>query len=501
VSVVVERAQARPGMSLRDVARHWLVYGVGSVANRLVGFLLLPLYTRFLTPEDYGIKAMVVAGVDVVGIFLGLGLRAAMIRFASDTGAAGAPRREAVSTAITLVAGVLGTGIAVALWQADALAAFVFGNAVYAPYLRLGLMTLFFTNVFEACMAHLQLRQRSGAFSAISLGAVASGVSLNMVFVVILGLGVRGLLYSELITYAAFCAGLLLFTLREVGTAFSPALARQMLRYGTPLLFTPLVWTVINQADRLFLTRYASLAEVGIYSMAIQFAQVLFIAVIQPFANFWEPAQFQVMRHPDGAALFGRTFHLVMSVLLLAAFAAALFVDDVIRVMTAPAFWSAATLVPLFLLAHVTLALCLFLDSGLFLRGWTGSVAAIALVSAVINVACNAVLVPLAGTTGAAAARLATAAGMAALTWLAAQRAWRIPIDARPFGKAAAAAVLLFWLSTWLPREPLALSLLLKAALVVGLLAVIVRRSDWNRALALRRELQLRFLPKSMDAA
>ncbi len=501
MSVVVEQppdvAVTPKSMSLRHVSRHWLVYGLGFVANRLVGFLLLPLYTRYLTPEDYGIKAMVVAGVDMVGIFLSFGLRTAMIRFASDTHGGGV-RREAVSTALALFVGVLGGGVALAVWQSEALSALIFGDAAYAPFLRLGLVTLVFTNVFDACMAYLQLQQRSGAFSIISLSTVVVGVSLNLLLVVGSGMGVRGLLYGDLITYAVFCVGLLAYTLREVGTTFSPTLARQILRYGAPLLFTPLVWTLINQADRLFLTRHVSLGEVGIYSMAIQFSAVLYLAVIQPFANFWEPAQYQIMRDPGADKVIRRISHLVMSILLVVAFGAALVVEDVIRLMTATPFWAAANLVPVFMLAHVTLALCLFIDTGLFVRNWTGYVAAVAAVTACLNIVANAVLVPMAGTAGAAAARLVTAVGMVLLSWLAARRAWRVPLDLWPLAKATGLAVVLFLVSTYIPRESLPVVLLLKAMLLAALVAFVLRPSDWARARAMAREFQVRRLSKGV---
>jgi O-antigen/teichoic acid export membrane protein len=258
------------------------------------------------------------------------------------------------------------------------------------------------------------------------------------------------------------------------------------------------VWTLINQADRLFLTRHVSLGEVGIYSMAIQFATVLYIAVIQPFANFWEPAQYQIMRDPDAERVIDRIFHLVMSILVVAAFAGALVVDDVIRIMTAPAFWASANLVPVFMLAHVTLVLCLFIDTGLFVRNWTGYVAAVAAATACINIAANAVLVPIAGTAGAAGARLITAVGMVALSWLAARRAWRVPLDLRPPLKAAAVAGALFVVSTYIPGDSLPLALLLKASLVAVLVAFVLRPRDWARARALARDAQLRWASKGV---
>jgi O-antigen/teichoic acid export membrane protein len=287
-----------------------------------------------------------------------------------------------------------------------------------------------------------------------------------------------------------------MYTLRRVGTTVSPALAGRMLRYGAPLLFTPLVWTIINQADRLFLTRHVGLGEVGIYSMAVQFSAVLYIAAIQPFSNFWEPAQYRVMRDPDADKVIDRIFHAVMSILLMVGFGAALIVDDVIRLMTAPAFWAAASLVPVLMLAHVTLAVCLFVDTGLFVRNWTGSVAAVAAATACINIAANAVLVPVAGVAGAAGARLLTAVGMVMLSWVVARRAWRVPLNLWPVAKAAMLAIGLFLVSTYIPEESLPLVLVLKGVLMVVLLAVVVRPSDWARVRGMARMAQVRWAAK-----
>src|SRR5262245_2379541 len=80
-----------PRVTARTLWRSWIVYALSSVASRLVGVLMLPIYTRVLSPEEYGIRAMVTVGVDLVGMLCSLGLTTAMVRY--YTGEDGQRRR------------------------------------------------------------------------------------------------------------------------------------------------------------------------------------------------------------------------------------------------------------------------------------------------------------------------------------------------------------------------------------------------------------------------
>ena len=84
--MTVHAAAASAPVSTGAMWRNWLVYGLSSVASRLVGFVMLPVYTRVLSPEEYGIRAMVTVGVDLVGMVCSLGLTTAMIRYATGDG-------------------------------------------------------------------------------------------------------------------------------------------------------------------------------------------------------------------------------------------------------------------------------------------------------------------------------------------------------------------------------------------------------------------------------
>ena len=494
MSTAIEPVVVRPSItSARSLWRSWIVYALSSVASRLVGFLMLPIYTRVLSPEEYGIRAMVTVGVDLVGMVCSLGLTTAMIRHYTGDGAEARRHPEAVSTAYATGALVLGGGAALGMLGARWLAMLVLGDAAYAGYLRLGLVSLFFVNTMEIGLAYLRVRQRATTVAFVGLSTLGLTLATNLVLVVWLRQGVAGILYGEIVTFGLFSLILARLTLRDVGVRVSPALARRMIAYGAPLTLMPFAWLLVNRSDGVFLTHHGSLGATGIYALAIQCAQVLLLAVILPFRDAWEPGQFEVARQPDGGRTYQRMFQTFAFTVVIAAFTLAIGAEDVIGVMAAPRFHAAATVVPILLAAHVVMGISLFFNSVLLVKNRTPLLGGVALVTAAVNVAANALLVPRFLAVGAACSRVIALVVMAALTWWIAERLSPQRLDFVAFAKVVALAVAGFGVSRLLPDETLIVSLALKAALVlavVGLSVVIgaVDRRDVRHLLALLLE-------------
>jgi O-antigen/teichoic acid export membrane protein len=267
--------------------------------------------------------------------------------------------------------------------------------------------------------------------------------------------------------------------LREVGVRFVPSLARRMIRFGAPLMFMPVTWLFVTRTDAMFLTHYGSLAHVGVYVIAVQCAQVLWLAVIYPFRHVWDPLQFQIGRDGAGRALFRRMFRWVTFLAVVAAFGCALAAEDVIRVMAAPAFHAASALVPILVIAYVLEAIHLFFNSALLVNNRTTLAAGVAIVTVAVNLGANALLVPhlLAG--GAAAARVVAMAVMVATTFVLGQRLGRQEPDFVALAKVSGWAVALFAGAVSLPELPLVASIAVKGLLVLALAAL----SIWSGAL------------------
>src|SRR6266699_2074434 len=83
--------------------RHTVVYGLGILLARAVSFVMLPFYTRYLTPGDYGVMQLVEMTLDVVAIFAGTQIASGVFRYYHKA-ENDADRRSVLSTALLLLA-------------------------------------------------------------------------------------------------------------------------------------------------------------------------------------------------------------------------------------------------------------------------------------------------------------------------------------------------------------------------------------------------------------
>ena len=71
---------------IKQLIGHVLIYGFGNIGNRIVGFLLIPVYSRYLTPADYGVLALVGMFDQILYAVMNMGQSSALFRtyFAHD---------------------------------------------------------------------------------------------------------------------------------------------------------------------------------------------------------------------------------------------------------------------------------------------------------------------------------------------------------------------------------------------------------------------------------
>lgn len=459
--------------SVGQFGRHWAIYSAGAALTRLLGFLLIPLYTRYLLPADYGELEIVVAAASLLGIVLGLGLGPAVIRFYRDD--ADHVRPEVVTSGLALAVALHAVGVGVALAFAEPLAETLVGSAGHARAVRLALGALFFSSCLEIPLAYLRASERAGLFVATVLAQLTLALALNVLFVIALGWGIEGILASNLITSAAACLAVGGWTLCQVGCAVSRGATALLLRYGAPTVGAAAGWFVVNFADRLFLAWYGSLHEVGIYSLANRFSMVVVVLAVEPLRQTWEPLQFQVARDPQSARLFPRIFELVVGVLAVASVATCLFADDVIRLLTPPLFWAAGPVVPLLVLAGVLMGLLQPFHTGIVVKQRTELLSAIVALGVGVNVLVNRLAVPAAGAQGAAAARVLAFLVIVVVTYQVSQRLLAVDFQAlRPLRLFAWGASVVA-LAELLPATTPVVSLGLKGALLMAFGVVLWR--------------------------
>jgi O-antigen/teichoic acid export membrane protein len=441
------------------------VYTAGVLVNRAVSLVMLPIYTRYLTPADYGVLQLVEMTVDLVAILFGSHLGAGIFRLYQKTDDP-SERKSVVSTALGVVTLAYAVAGAVAFLSAPWLAQVVFGSRDRAELVRLASLTLGVQGLVLVPLSYLQLMKRPGSYVATNSAKLLIQLTMNIVLVVFLGMGPRGVLIGNLLANVVLATALSAMVLRDVGPRMSRSVARALLRFGAPFIATQLASFVVTHGDRFFLQRHGGETSVGIYALGYQFGVLLARIGYSPFAAAWEPTRFEVASRPDRDQIYSRTFLYLNIYLCTLAIGVSLFAGDLLRVIAAPAFHPAGMLVPLLALAYVFYGWTGFLNLGILMRERTELVTAATWVAAAVAVGGYVALIPPFGRFGAAIATVAAYAVRAGTVYVFAQRTWPVRYDWRPVIRLLLVTVAVGAVGAIASRAPLLLSLTLHVALL-----------------------------------
>ena len=259
---------------------------LGTVLSRIVGFLMIPLYTRFLTPADYGIMQLLVLTADIIGMVISVGIASSMYRFYFEYEGA-AEKNEVISTAI-LSFGTIGlvSLAGVSLFSKN-LSLSLLNSEHYYFYFLISFASLWFNTILEMGYNYLRIEKKSVQFILFSLLKLVAAVALNIYFVAVMKLGVLGILLSTLISTLALNFILTLpLLMRRI--RFSLQKAREMLKYGAPMIPTNLAAFIVHASDRFFIKHFTGLADTGLYSLGYRFGSLPNEFVAAPFMQIWE---------------------------------------------------------------------------------------------------------------------------------------------------------------------------------------------------------------------
>jgi O-antigen/teichoic acid export membrane protein len=449
-----------------QVGRHGLVYTAGVVLNRAVSLVMLPIYTRFLTPADYGVLQLIEMSLDLIAILFGSHLGAGIFRLYQKTDVP-AERAAVVSTAFGVVTLAYATAGAAAYLAAAWISDVLFGSDARADLVRLASATLAMQGLVLVPLSYLQLLKRPATYVAANAAKLVIQLTMNIALVVIVGMGPRGVLLGNLVANLALAGVLSVMLLRSAGPRMSADVARALLRFGLPFIATQVASFAVTHGDRFFLQRQYGETSVGIYALAYQFGVLLARIGYAPFAAAWEPTRFEVANRPDRDQIYSRTFLYLNVYLCTLAVGVSLFAGDLLRVVAAPAFHAAGALVPLIALAYVFYGWTGFLNLGILMRERTELVTAATWVAAAVALAGYVVLIPPFGRWGAAVATVVAYAVRAGAVYALAQRTWAVRYDWAPVARLLGITIVTGSLGMVAARAPLLASI----GLHVGLLA------------------------------
>jgi O-antigen/teichoic acid export membrane protein len=288
-----------------NLAKETAIYGMGALLTKSMAFLLIPLYTQFLSVAEYGALALLNQILNLGSFMTLMGVSSGSMRFFHADHPGEEYQRELYGSAVMLLM-VLPPLVAILLGGASfPLFERFIPSLPFFPLVVIVFVTCAFTPLLKLLTGFMRIQQRPVAFIVITAAFFLVQTTLIVVAVGFLGLGLKGQLYSQLLANIVFWVVALFVFARYSRPRFSRPIFRRLLVFGIPMIpFFFFAW-INTAAGRFMLERFGSLDAVGIFSLASQFSGIVLMFAVA-FDNALLPHFFRVGDQPNGPVELGR---------------------------------------------------------------------------------------------------------------------------------------------------------------------------------------------------
>jgi len=407
---------------------HASIYTIGIVLNRAISFVMLPFYTRMLSPKDYGILELLDMTVDVVSIVAGMGVLQGVAKFyyAQDTVE---ERNALVSTIFIMSIAATIFACAMGILFSARISSVVFGSVEYSNLLRLSFVNLFLQSLMFIPMAYLRVQQNPKCFVVVNAVKLILQLSLNILFLVFYRWGIVGVLYSTMLSTTVVGVWLTFSTFSDVRIRSSREKARRLLRFGLPFVVSGLGAFILTFSDRYFLSYYHGLSDIGVYALGYKLGYLVSGFPAGPLMFVWSVQRFELLSTTEYERVFNQFLSSFTITTVTAMLALAIFVGNIIKLMASPGFWPAAEIVPIILMASFFHGFIEFFNFGIYHSGKTEHMAYGTILGVVVILSMSFFLIPEYGMHGAAWATLVAYGLRVVYVYWASQRLFRVSYE------------------------------------------------------------------------
>lgn len=356
--------------SAGQLARHTIIYGLGSAISAAGSFVLIPLYTNMLSTTDYGLLEILNRLAEIIILLTFLGTRQAYLRFFFDRNDLAWHKTVTATTlAFSLGMSVLFLVLAYVAYLINP-DVFLIDGASSRLYLLLAAW-MPFEILFSVSMTYLRVNLLSKLFVAVNAIKLVLFVSLNVLFMYVLKLGVESVFISQLL--ATGIIGLIFFVYfwKWSGFRIDPELLKKLLKFGLPFLPATGFAFIIANADRFFLNSYYSLATVGLLALGTKIGTIGITLFMRPFNMVWAPYIFDVYTSDSGGEQIGSAFTVYTALSAYLALGVSLAGPIVINLIAEEQYQVASTIVPIVAIGAVFLGMAMLIDAGILITKQT----------------------------------------------------------------------------------------------------------------------------------
>lgn len=376
-----------------------IYYSIGEIVPRIISFLLLPILTKFLTADEYGIVSYTNSVMTFIFVIATLSLNTFVLRNYYSTKDENS-RKELIGSVFLFIFGFNCILILLQLLFFPLIIDFFKINIPFKPYFQLAIFNNFFDVISIIPLVLYRVKENAKGFLILSLSRTLIQFIMVYILVVIYKEGLLGSYYARLIVNIPFMFIYFYMIYRNSIFKINFKLIKVALKFTLPILPGSLAFLFVSLSDRVILERYISLEELGIFSVAITLATVLNI-VIQALYKTFEPVLFKEYFNNDFQQTNLKLYKIFLLAVFVGAFGASIFSKEFFIIATSGVFREGYKLVPLLIVSVVIAGVNTYLNVLMIANKKQKMVSLVSTISAVISVILNFIFIPYFGCYGA----------------------------------------------------------------------------------------------------
>ena len=383
------------------------VYSIGSISQGALFVLLFPIYTSFLSPQDFGIIGLISITVSLLTRFVSSPINSAFTRFyyAPDY----REKNGILLFNLFLWALLLITCCTVIFWKiSEYLAGILLQDRNLAHLLKIYAFILFLQPISSLFLCLLRMLEKAKYSVFTSISSLLLSASLTLYLLTVLKKGVLSLIVGNLFSLMVTVIMIFPIFIKRSMFKLSHSTLIPPLKYAYPLLLSEYSNLFIQSGDRYVLRIFGSVSMVGLYSFGYQIAGILQTALVTPVKQALQPIVLKQEEDPEAVRHFlkiGATYFYLIG--CAACLLISLFSREILMLFgRKEAFWGAWIIVPIITYSYVQHGLGNFVGWGMGLMKKSFHMSGIVLIAASANIGLNFLFVPQWGMLGAAFATM-----------------------------------------------------------------------------------------------
>ena len=462
--------------AIKKLAGQTAIYGLSSIIGRLLGYLLVPIYTRVLIPEEYGAVTELYSYIAILLVILTYGMETAFFRFTeSETN-----KDKVFSTSFLSILMTSSVFLVTILLFKGNIAELIMYPDKSRYILFLGLL-LVFDALSTIPFARLRSQNRPIKFASFKLFGIFVNIGLNLFLLLALPRFFPGWKYSNVSEYGVdyillsnvISSGLMFFVfipdLLKIKWDYDRILIRKILKYALPLLIFGLAG-VLDEVFGRVLLKYLlpediAMTQLGIYGACYKVSIIMTI-FIQAYRYAAEPFFFAYEKQNDSKMMYANLMHYFIIITALIFLVTMLYMNVVIY-FVGEKYRIGATVIPILLYANLFLGVFYNLSIWYKLTNKTKYGAYISIIGAVLTIALNFVLIPLYGYVGSAWVTFTCYGTMMIISYVIGQKHYPVPYKITKALVILSVTAIIYFANLYIKFENIYLSLMVSTLFLV----------------------------------